>query len=108
MGNYLCMTGGVPFIFNSNSIPSLDGNPRGEHLIKIAIALEQEGIDGVRVEYIKEKDRVVLMLHLAQDSLGQRLLDVFADWLQNSNQVPTVELAIQMAKYVQEMEARSL
>jgi hypothetical protein len=108
MGNYLYMNEGLPITFNSDSVPSLDGNPRGEHLIKIAIALEQEGIDGVHVEYIKEKDRVVLMLHLAQDSLGQRLLDVFADWLQKSNQVPTVELAIQMAKYVQKMEARSL
>lgn len=104
MADYLYMNGSVPITFDSDNIPNLDENPKGMHLIKIAIALEQEGIDGIRVEYIKEKDRVVLMLHLLSGSLGKRLLDKFADDLEKTNRVPSVARAIVLAKYVQEME----
>ena len=104
MGDFLYMGNGTLIAFDSDSLPSLDGNPRGEHLIKIAKALELEGVDGVRVDCIKEGDRLVVMLLFIPDSLGKRLLDFFADRCNKTNHLPSVELALLIAKNVQEME----
>lgn len=103
MGNYLFMNGGTPFTLDSDAIPCLDDNPRGEHLIKIAAAFEKNGIDGVRVEHFKEGDRVVLMLHLKPDSLAECVLNAIAARSVKTNHLPSVDLAIVMARHVQKM-----
>lgn len=105
MGAYVYMNGGAPLSFNSENIPNLDGNPRGEHLIKIAAAFEDIGIDGVRVECVKENaNRVFVVLHLKQDSLAVRILNTIADEGEKTNHYPTVERALVLAKHVQKME----
>lgn len=105
MGNSIYMGSGIPVFFDAEDIPNLDKNPRGEHLIKIAAAFEQKGIDGVRVECIKgEDDRFFVVLHLLSGSLGKWLLDKIAENGEKTNSYPTVEASLAIAKRVQNME----
>lgn len=105
MEDYFYLGGGALLTLNSDDLPCLNGNPRFEHLIKIANAFEKEGIDGVHVERSKwEGDRFFVTLLLKPDSLGKRLLDVIADRCNKTNHLPSVELALLIAKNVQEME----
>jgi hypothetical protein len=107
MDDYLYMGGSALLSLNSDNQPGLDGNPRFEHLIEIANAFEKEGIDGVRVDYSKWiDDRFFVTLLLKPESLGKRLLETIAHECNKTGHLPTVELALLIAKRVQENEGR--
>ena len=109
MANYVYIESSLPLmVVEIDLILSLPQNPLTEAMVKIAIALEEVGIDGIYIRHIQVKNQFVKLLSLREGSLGERLLDAFIDGVIEKRQIPTIEQAIEIAKRVQENEAHLL
>lgn len=99
---------GMPGLVDSDDLPSSDGNPCAERLIEIAAAFEREGIEGVLVQCIPVEDgRFVHALNFLSGSLGERLVEFFFHHARKHKKIFSVGVALQIAKRIQEVEARN-
>lgn len=99
---------GMPGLVDSDCLPCIDGNKCAERLIEIAAALEREDIEGVRVQCVPvDGGRFVITLNTLKHSLGADLLEFFANYAREHKKIFSVEIALQIAKQVQENEAKN-
>ena len=99
---------GLPGIVDSDDLPSSDGNPCYERLIEIAAAFQREGIEGVRVQCVPvDGGRFVITLNTLKHSLGADLLEFFANYAREHKKIFSVDLALVIAKQIQEKEAHN-
>lgn len=99
---------GMPGIVDSNDLHSVDGNRCAERLLEIASALEREGFEGVRVQCVPvEKGRFVHAVNTLDGSIGARLLKFIVDLMLTRKKLYSVDAALQIAKRIQEVEAKN-
>lgn len=97
---------GFPSLVNSDCLPCIDGNPCAERLVEIAAALERDGFAGVRVQCTQIGDgRFILALNLLQNSLGEYVMEFFADFARKHKKIFSVEAALVIAKEFRKQES---
>jgi len=107
MGHYIYtnrdMYGDLPIVIDSEEFPKLEENKAGDHMLKIAIALEKGGIEGVHVEALPgENDQVVYLLHTRHGSFGEIILDHLAVRFLETGLILPVDKVLVLAKKLQE------
>lgn len=99
---------GLPFLISPDELLCIDGNRCAERIIEIAAALQQAGIDGIRLQCIKvDEDLSVISLNLLQNSMGGRLVALFADYARKHKKIFSVEVALDIARRIQNGDARN-
>lgn len=98
----------LPFLVDSDELPKFEDNKCAQRIFEIAVALEQKGFEGIRVQCIPiEGGRFLYSLNLLQGSWGEYILECFADYARKYKKIFSVEVALQIAKEIQEAEVRN-
>ena len=94
---------GLPHLVDSDDLLSIDDHRAVKRILEIAAALEREGYEGIRVQCIPiENGRYVYSLNVFHGSIGERLIEFFADYARDKKIIFSVEVALHIAKLIQE------
>lgn len=97
---------GLPFFINPDDLLRIDGNRSAERIIEIAVALQKAGINGICVQCVQySDDRFVVSLDLLQGSLGEYLMNFFADYAREQKKIFSVDAALVIAEEFKKQES---
>jgi len=107
MSLLMIQNNGMPYLIDSDDLPSSDGNQCCERLIEIAVALEQAGYEGVRVQCTPvDGGRFVISTSCLQSSLGEYVMEFFADYALTHKKLFSVDAALVIAAEFRKQESK--
>ncbi len=108
MSILFCQKNGFPFLVDSDNLPKIEEDKALERLMQIAIALDRDGYEGLRVqEYRCPDGRFIQSLECKAGALGQRIFEHILDFSRKRKSIPTVEFALRFARTAKEIEAQN-
>jgi hypothetical protein len=108
MSILMCVKDDLPCLIDTADLPSSDGNPCFERLIEIAATLEQKGYEGIHVQCAPvDGGRFVISLNLLQGSLGEYVMQFFADYALTQKKIFSVDAALVIAAEFRKQESES-
>ncbi len=109
MSILFCQKNGFPFLVDSDNLPRTEENKSLERFMQIAVALDREGFNGIRVTESRTKEgRYVQFAERLEGSLGAAIFDHLVDYSHKRKSIPTVEAALIIANSIREFEDREI